>query len=40
MYRNIFTGEDVVAICHKESAILYLSEIFTHFPVALMERIA
>ncbi len=39
-YRNIFTGEVVAAIHHKEATILYLSEIFTHFPVALMERIA
>lgn len=38
-YRNIFTGEVVTTIRHKESTILYLSEIFTHFPVALMERI-
>ncbi|MDQ1272690.1 MAG: (1-_4)-alpha-D-glucan 1-alpha-D-glucosylmutase [Planctomycetota bacterium] len=39
-YRNIFTGEVVTTIRHKETTILYLSEIFAHFPVALMERIA
>lgn len=38
-YRNIFTGEVVTAIRHKESTILYLSNIFAHFPVALMERV-
>ncbi len=38
-YRNIFTGEVVTTIPHKEATILYLSEIFTHFPVALMEKI-
>ena len=39
-YQNIFTGEVVTTIRHKETTILYLSEIFAHFPVALMERIA
>lgn len=39
-YRNIFTGEVVTPASYKDSTILYLSEIFTHFPVALMERIA
>ncbi|MFN3531736.1 MAG: malto-oligosyltrehalose synthase, partial [Candidatus Brocadia sp.] len=39
-YRNIFTGEVVTTVSYKDSTILYLSEIFAHFPVALMERIA
>ncbi|KKO18774.1 MAG: malto-oligosyltrehalose synthase [Candidatus Brocadia sp.] len=39
-YRNIFTGEVVVSSHHKGSTILYLSEIYAHFPVALLERIA
>lgn len=38
-YRNIFTGEVVTPARYKESTILYLSEIFTHFPVALLEQI-
>lgn len=38
-YRNIFTGEIVTTVRYKESTILYLSEIFAHFPVALMERV-
>lgn len=37
-YRNIFTGEVVTAVSHKDATILYLSEIFAHFPVALMEK--
>ncbi len=39
-YRNIFTGEVVTTANYKDATILYLSEIFTHFPVALMERFA
>lgn len=38
-YRNIFTGEIVTGVCHKESTVLYLSETFANFPVALMERV-
>ena len=38
-YRNIFTGEVVTTVSYKESTILYLSEIFAHFPVALLEKI-
>lgn len=39
-YRNIFTGEVVSTVSYKDAVILYLSEIFANFPVALMERIA
>lgn len=39
-YRNIFTGEVNTTLRHNGSTILYLSEVFTHFPVALMERVA
>ncbi|TVM00073.1 MAG: malto-oligosyltrehalose synthase [Candidatus Brocadia sp. WS118] len=38
-YQNIFSGEIATTIRHKEAIVLYLSEIFTHFPVALMERV-
>jgi len=37
-YRNIFTGEIITTVRNDEATALYLSEIFTHFPVALMER--
>jgi (1->4)-alpha-D-glucan 1-alpha-D-glucosylmutase len=39
-YQNIFTREIVTTASHKEATVLYISEIFTHFPVVLMERIA
>ncbi len=38
-YRNIFTGETVTIGKHTESAVLPVSEILAHFPVALLERI-
>jgi (1->4)-alpha-D-glucan 1-alpha-D-glucosylmutase len=38
-YRNIFTGETLTAVMHKGATVLYLSEIISDFPVALMERI-
>lgn len=38
-YRNIFTGEIVATVSYKDATILYLSEIFAHFPVALLEKI-
>jgi (1->4)-alpha-D-glucan 1-alpha-D-glucosylmutase len=38
-YRNIFTGEIVSIMSHKEAIVLFLSEMFMNFPVALMEKI-
>ncbi|MFH1702566.1 MAG: hypothetical protein ABIB41_03905, partial [Nitrospirota bacterium] len=38
-YRNVFTGEIVMTKKYNEAIILSLSEIFTNFPVALMERL-
>lgn len=38
-YCNVFTGEIVVVKKYNEAIILSLSEIFTNFPVALMERV-
>jgi (1->4)-alpha-D-glucan 1-alpha-D-glucosylmutase len=38
-YRNIFTGESVTAKSHEDSSILYLSDVFVNFPVALLEGI-
>ncbi len=38
-YRNIFTGEVVSTVSYKDAVILYLSEIFANFPVALLEQI-
>ncbi len=38
-YRNIFTGENITPVRHNETTALYLAEIFTNFPVALMEGI-
>jgi (1->4)-alpha-D-glucan 1-alpha-D-glucosylmutase len=37
-YRNIFTGETLTAMMHKGATVLYLSEIISSFPVALLER--
>ncbi|MDI6891061.1 MAG: hypothetical protein QMC83_09020 [Thermodesulfovibrionales bacterium] len=39
-YRNIFTGEITTATSHKGATGLYLSDVSTNFPVALMERVA
>ncbi|MBI2469714.1 MAG: hypothetical protein HYV59_00515 [Planctomycetes bacterium] len=38
-YRNIFTGENVNTVRQNDLTVLYLSETFANFPVALMERI-
>lgn len=38
-YRNIFTGEIVATISYEGATIIYLSEMFVNFPIALMERI-
>lgn len=37
-YRNIFTGEIVPVSKYNEVNVLYLSEVFLNFPVALLER--
>lgn len=37
-YRNIFTGE-IVAAKEQQGTVLPLSEVFTNFPVALMEGV-
>lgn len=39
-YRNVFSGEIVSIESHKEAMVLFLSDIFMNFPVALMEKIA
>lgn len=36
-YRNIFTGEIVPVSKYNEVNVLYLSEVFSNFPVALLE---
>lgn len=38
-YRNIFTDTIVTTKDYKEATIIYLSEVFSNFPVALLERI-
>ncbi len=38
-YRNIFTGEVVTVSSHGEAIVLFLSEVFANFPVALMEKV-
>jgi (1->4)-alpha-D-glucan 1-alpha-D-glucosylmutase len=38
-YHNIFTGETLTAVMYKGATVLYLSEIISVFPVALLERI-
>jgi (1->4)-alpha-D-glucan 1-alpha-D-glucosylmutase len=38
-YRNVFTDEIVMTKKYHEAIIFSLSEIFTNFPVALMERL-
>jgi len=38
-YRNIFTDNIVTTKDYKEATIIYLSEVFSNFPVALLERI-
>jgi (1->4)-alpha-D-glucan 1-alpha-D-glucosylmutase len=37
-FRNIFTGENIQTIQKDEQRVLALSEIFAHFPVAMLER--
>lgn len=38
-YRNIFTDELLTARNYKDATALHLSEIFSNFPVAMMERL-
>jgi (1->4)-alpha-D-glucan 1-alpha-D-glucosylmutase len=38
-YRNIFTDEIITAKDYKGATIMYLSEVFSNFPVAFLERI-
>lgn len=38
-YQNIFTGEVAKTTVHNNTKGIFLSEIFTTFPVAMMERI-
>jgi len=38
-YRNIFTDEIITARDYKSATALQLSEVFAHFPVAMMERL-
>ena len=38
-YRNIFTGEILTARDFEEATSLHLSEVFAHFPVAMLERL-
>ncbi|NWF75527.1 MAG: malto-oligosyltrehalose synthase [Nitrospirae bacterium] len=38
-YYNIFTGEIVSAKNYENAISLHLSEVFMHFPVAIMERV-
>jgi (1->4)-alpha-D-glucan 1-alpha-D-glucosylmutase len=37
-FRNIFTGESLQMIQKDTQRVLALSEIFAHFPVAMLER--
>lgn len=39
-YRNIFTGEETRTLSHRMGGIVYLCEVMTNFPVALLERIS
>jgi len=38
-YNNIFTGEMLTAREYRDATALHLSEIFSNFPVAMLERI-
>lgn len=38
-YRNIFTDELLTARDYKDATALHLSEVFSNFPVAMMERL-
>lgn len=38
-YKNIFTDAAVKAVERRGAAVLGLGEVFTHFPVALLERV-
>jgi len=38
-YRNVFTGELLSAQDYKDATALHLSEVFSDFPVAMLERI-
>ena len=38
-YRNIFTDEVITARDYKGATVLRLSEVFAHFPAAMLERL-
>jgi (1->4)-alpha-D-glucan 1-alpha-D-glucosylmutase len=38
-YRNIFSGEFLTAHNYKDATALRLSEVFSNFPVAMLERL-
>ena len=38
-YRNIFTGELITARDFEDATALHLSEVFAHFPAAMLERV-
>lgn len=38
-YRNIFTNETITTNDYKGATIIYLSEVFSNFPVAILDRI-
>jgi len=38
-YRHIFTGEVITTVDHDGANALYLSHVFEHFPVALLEQV-
>lgn len=38
-YRNILTGESLTARYHNDANALLLSEVFSNFPVAMLERL-
>lgn len=39
-YRNILTGETVEIKSYQGALVLFLSEVFAHFPVALLEQMS
>ena len=38
-YRNIFTDEIITARDYRDATALHLSDVFAHFPVAMLERL-
>ena len=38
-YRNIFTDETVFSVTHEGSTVLFAADLFTSFPVALLEKV-